>query len=160
MNQRENRDVELDEIDRQLLALLLEDGRATYQELAGRVRLSANTTADRVRRLRRAGVISGYHAHLDLEALGRSLVMLTDIRLRADVMSDDFQESLNRLPQVISAAHTTGEYDYQLRIACRDAREFERIADLLKRNHGVRESRSRLLLSELPLGVDRMLEEG
>lgn len=159
MTSRGNHDVPLDHIDRQLLALLLEDGRATYQELAGKVRLSANTTADRVRRLRRAGVISGYHAELDLEALGRSLVMLTDIRLRDDVLSADFHESLTRLPQVVSAAHTTGEYDYQLRIACRDAREFERIADLLKRNHGVRESRSRLLLRELPLGVDRMLEQ-
>lgn len=160
MNSRDNHDTDLDAIDRQLLALLLEDGRATYQELAKKVRLSANTTADRVRRLRHTGVISGYHAELDLEALGRSLVMLTDVRLRDDVLSDDFHESLARLPQVISVAHTTGEYDYQLRIACRDAREFERIADLLKRNHGVRESRSRLLLRELPLGVDRILEQG
>ncbi|MQA01448.1 MAG: AsnC family transcriptional regulator [Streptosporangiales bacterium] len=147
----------MDDIDRELLALLLADGRATYQELAKQVRLSANTTAERVRRLRRAGVIDGYHADLDLEALGHSLVMLTDIRLREDVLSEDFKESLARLPQVVAAAHTTGEYDYQLRIACRDAREFERVADQLKRNHGVRESRSRLLLSELPLGPDRLL---
>lgn len=150
----------MDDIDRELLGLLLTDGRATYQELAKRVRLTANTTADRVRRMQRSGVISGYHAELNLEALGRSLIMLTDIRLREDVLSEDFQDSLSRIPQVVSAVHTTGEYDYQLRIACRDAKEFERIADLLKRNHGVRESRSRLLLRELPLGLARMLGQG
>lgn len=149
----------MDDIDRELLRLLLEDGRATYQELAKEVRLSPNTTADRVRRLRRAGVISGYYAKVDLAALDHSLVMLTDIRLRDDVLSEDFQEGLTSVPQVISAFHTTGEYDYQLRIACRDAREFERVADLLKRNHGVRESRSRLLLRELPLGVSRLLDQ-
>lgn len=160
MDLRDNRDVTLDDIDRQLLALLLENGRASYQELAKEVRLSANTTAERVRRLQRAGVISGYHAELDLERLGRSLVMLTDIRLRNDVLSDDFHDSLARIPQVVSAAHTTGDYDYQLRIACKDAKEFERIADQLKRNHGVRESRSRLLLRELPLGPARILGRG
>lgn len=150
----------MDDIDRELLGLLLADGRATYQELAAKVRLSANTTAERVRRLRRSGVISGYHAELDLAALDRSLVMITDIRLRDDVLSEDFQRGLTRVPQVVAAAHTTGEYDYQLRIACRDAAEFERVADQLKRHHGVRESRSRLLLRELPLGVDRMLALG
>lgn len=149
----------MDDIDRELLRLLLADGRATYQELAAKVRLSPNTTADRVRRLRRAGVISGYYAKLDLAALGHGLTMLTDVKLREDVLTEDFQDSLTRLPQVISAMHTTGEYDYQLRIACQDAREFERIADLLKRNHGVRESRSRLLLRELPFGVSRLLDE-
>lgn len=148
----------MDDIDRQLLGILLTDGRATYQELAKRVRLSANTTADRIRRLRGAGVIRGYHAELDLPTLGRSLVMITDLRLRDDVLSDDFHRSLAEIPQVIGAAHTTGEYDYQLRIACRDAAEFERVVDRLKRHHGVRESRSRLLLRELPLGVDRILD--
>ncbi|HEX6447814.1 MAG TPA: Lrp/AsnC family transcriptional regulator [Streptosporangiales bacterium] len=148
----------MDDIDRQLLGILLADGRATYQELAKRVRLSANTTADRVRRLRGAGVIRGYRAELDLPTLGRSLVMITDLRLRDDVPSDDFHQSLAEIPQVVAAAHTTGEYDYQLRIACRDAVEFERVVDRLKRHHGVRESRSRLLLRELPLGVDRILD--
>ncbi|MGW1291202.1 Lrp/AsnC family transcriptional regulator [Streptomyces sp. NPDC002586] len=55
----------MDRIDRQILALLLVDGRATYQELGRQVRLSANTVADRVRRLQSAGVVRGYRAELN-----------------------------------------------------------------------------------------------
>jgi Lrp/AsnC family leucine-responsive transcriptional regulator len=51
----------------------------------------------------------------------------------------------------------TGDYDYQLRVVCADTREFESVIDLLKRDHGVRELRSRLLLHEVPLGVGRLI---
>ena len=126
----------MDAIDRQLLTLLLADARTTYQELGRAVRLSANTVAERVRRLRSVGVIRGYHADLD----------------RAE-----FERGLTAVPNVLSAMRLTGEYDYQLRVACADAAEFETVIDRLKREHGVRELRSRLLLHEVPLGSHRLL---
>lgn len=147
-----------DAIDRRILALLLENARATYQELGRQVRLSANTVAERVRRLQAAGVIRGYHAELGLASFGRALEMLSDARLRDGVDRKGFEAQLHEVPQVIGAMRLTGEYDYQLRIACADAREFEGVIDRLKAQLGVREIRSRLLLHEVPLGVDRMLE--
>lgn len=148
----------LDAIDRRILALLLENGRATYQDLGRAVRLSANTVAERVRRMRADGVIRGYHARVGLEAFGRSLEMLSDIRLREQVDRKAFEAQLHRVPQVIGAMRLTGEYDYQLRIACADAREFEGVVDRVKAELGVREIRSRLLLHEVPLGVERAIE--
>ena len=148
----------IDRIDRELLALLLEDGRATYQELGRRVRLSANTVAERVRRLRASGVIRGYRAELNLEAFGRGMDMVSDIRLREGMNRRAFEEQLHEVPQVVAAMRVTGEYDYQLRMACTDAREFEHVVDRLKAELGVRELRSRLLLHEVPLGPERLLE--
>ena len=52
----------------------------------------------------------------------------------------------------------TGEYDYELRLACTDPAEFETVIDLLKRDHGVRELRSRMLLHEVALGSHRLLQ--
>lgn len=147
----------MDGIDRQLLALLLEDGRATYQELGRRVRLSANSVAERVRRLQSSGTIRGYHADLNLETFGRSMLMSSDIRLREGVDRKAFEEQLHEVPQVIGAMRLTGDYDYLLRVACTDAREFEAVVDQLKAELGVREVRSRLVLREVPLGPDRML---
>ena len=147
----------VDAIDRRLLTLLIEDARASYQTLGTAVRLSANTVADRVRRLRTTGVIRGYHADLDLAVLGRSLTLLSDIRLREGVDRAAFERGLATVPPVVGAMRLTGEYDYQLRLACVDTREFESVIDLLKRDHGVRELRSRLLLHEVPLGVERLI---
>jgi Lrp/AsnC family leucine-responsive transcriptional regulator len=148
----------MDRIDRELLALLLRDGRATYQELGRQVRLSANTVADRVRRLRAAEVIRGYRADLNLEAFGRGMQMISDIRLGEGVDRRAFEVQLHDVPQVIGAMRLTGDYDFQLRMTCTDAREFEAVIDRLKSELGVRELRSRLVLHEVPLDLDRILE--
>ncbi|GAA1941643.1 Lrp/AsnC family transcriptional regulator [Kitasatospora viridis] len=147
----------MDHIDRQLLVLLLQDGRATYQELGRQVRLSANTVADRVRRLQAAGVIQGYRAELNLEAFGRGMQMISDIRLRDDTDRRAFEAQLAEVPQVIGAMRVTGDYDFQLRLACTDSREFETVVDRLKAELGVRQVHSRLVLHEVSLGLDRVI---
>jgi Lrp/AsnC family transcriptional regulator, leucine-responsive regulatory protein len=147
----------MDQIDRNLLAALLADGRATYRDLGRTVRLSPNTVADRVKRLQRSGVLTGFRAELDLTALGRSLTLLSDVRLRDGADRGEFERGLSAVPQVVSAMHITGEYDYELRIACAHATEFQSVIDLLKRDHGVRELRSRLVLGEVPLGPAGLL---
>jgi Lrp/AsnC family transcriptional regulator, leucine-responsive regulatory protein len=142
----------MDRIDRELLAALLADGRVTYQDLGRQVSLSPNTVAERVKRLRQSGVLTGFRAQVDLGALGRSLELIVDVQLREDVDRRSFEQGLPAVPHVISAVHLTGEYDYELRVACADTDEFETVMDLLKRSHGVRRLRSRLLLREVSLG--------
>ena len=62
------------------------------------------------------------------------------------------------MPQVVSGSRLTGEYDFQLRLACVDPREFEGVVDRLKTDHGVRELRSRLVLHDLDLDPSRLLD--
>ncbi|WP_239154789.1 Lrp/AsnC family transcriptional regulator [Amycolatopsis sp. FDAARGOS 1241] len=148
----------VDAIDRALVRLLEDDARRTYNELSKEVRLSANTVADRVRRLRAAGVIRGFRADLDPAALGRGLTMVSDVRLREDVDRTEFERELHRVPQIVSGARMSGEYDYRLRLACVDPVEFETVVDRLKREHGVRALRSRLVLHDLEVRVTSLLE--
>ena len=148
----------MDAIDRQLVALLLDDARMTYQELGRAVRLSANTTADRVRRLRASGVIHGYHATLDYRAIGRPLILVSDLRLREGYDNAEFHRNLAGIPQIVEAFRMTGEYDYQIRLACTGTDEFERILGMLKGSHGVREVRSRLVLHDIPMPAARILD--
>jgi Lrp/AsnC family leucine-responsive transcriptional regulator len=147
----------MDQIDRQLLTALLTDGRATYQDLGERVRLSSNTVAERVKRLQREGVLTGFHAGLDPAALGRPLTLLIDVRIREGVSRATFEKGLAALPQAVSAAHITGEYDYELRVVCENAAEIETVIDRLKEDHGVRELRSRMVLGEVTLGPAGLL---
>ncbi|REH42831.1 Lrp/AsnC family leucine-responsive transcriptional regulator [Kutzneria buriramensis] len=148
----------MDAVDREILTVLLHDGRITYQELGRAVRLSANAVADRVRRLRKSGIVRGYRADLDFAALGRPLVLVTDVRLRDGVSGAEFERGLRGFPQIFSAAHVTGEYDYQLRMACTDTVDFEELIERLKRDHGARELRSRLVLRQIALDPAGVLE--
>ena len=109
--------------------------------------------ADRVRRLRSEGLITGYRAELNPAALGRPLAMISEIRLGEKVVRREFADSLKEVPQVVAGSRLTGDYDYELRIACRDAAEFEEVVDRLRSNHGVVSIRSRMVLHDLE--VDR-----
>lgn len=148
----------MDAIDRVLIRELLRDARVSYQELGRTARLSANTVADRVRRLRGSGVISGYHAQLDLAMLGRGLRLMSDVRLREAVDRAEFERGLAEVEQVIGAVRLTGDYDYLLQVACADPDEFEQVLDRLKREYGVREVRSRLVLHEVPIDLERLVD--
>ena len=148
----------MDAIDRVLIKELLRDARVNYQELGRAARLSANTVADRVRRLRSSGVVSGYHAQLNLAMLGRGLRLMSDVRLSEGKDRGEFERGLGAVEQVIGAARLTGDYDYLLQMACVDPEEFEQVIDRLKREHGVREIRSRLVLHEVPISLERLLD--
>ena len=139
----------LDDIDREILSILTTEGRISYRDLSERVRLSANAVADRVRRLERAGVISGFHAEIDPAAVGRSLMALVDIRLRPEVTMDEAEAALARLPQVLSASHVTGRGDYVLRIACRDPVELDELIRSLNDDVGAIETETRILLRDV-----------
>ncbi|MGH2835812.1 MAG: Lrp/AsnC family transcriptional regulator [Solirubrobacteraceae bacterium] len=147
----------MDAIDRVLISELLRDARVTYQELGRTARLSANTVADRVRRLRSSGLISGYHAQLNLPLLGRGLRLMSDVRLREAVDRGEFERGLTEVEQVIGAVRLTGDYDYLLEVACADPEEFEQVLDRLKRDYGVREVRSRLVLHEVPIELEKLV---
>jgi Lrp/AsnC family leucine-responsive transcriptional regulator len=146
----------MDDIDRSLLVALGEDGRLSYQQLAALVNLSANSTADRVRRLRQSGVLAGFHAQLNLAALGHTLHSLTDINLKESVDRHEFERDLNGVAQVLSAVHTTGELDYQLRIVSRNTDELQSVLDTLQRL-GTRDVQSRIVLGETTYDASRLL---
>jgi Lrp/AsnC family leucine-responsive transcriptional regulator len=146
----------VDDIDRSILVALIDDARLSYQQLAAQVHLSSNSTADRVRRLRVSGVLAGYHAELNLAALGHTLHSLTDVKLKEAINRRDFERDLNGVAQVLSAVHTTGELDYQLRIVSRSTDELQSVGDTL-RQLGARDIQSRIVLGESNYNPARLL---
>src|SRR5277367_3625213 len=151
---------EIDERDRAILRALMSDGRLTNLELAERVHLSPSACLRRVRLLEESGLIAGYVMVLDPAAAGlpgAAFVFVTlDQQGRAAL--DRFEADVNRHAEIIECYLLAGSADYLLRIAYRDARDFERIhTDILTQLPGVARVQSTLALrtvkktTELPV---------
>jgi Lrp/AsnC family leucine-responsive transcriptional regulator len=137
------------QIDREILAALVRNARLSYRELGELVSLSANATAECVRRLREAGVIAGFRAVINPSAAGRNLVSLIDVRLNGPGDAERFERLAESLDSITDAAHVTGRFDYQLRVTCRDAAELDALIRTLKTKGGVAESDTRIILRTL-----------
>lgn len=138
----------IDEIDRAILEVLQRDARVSFSDLAGRVALSPNAVAERVRRLQSTGAIVSYEARLSPEVFGRRLFAFLDVKLRADTAAADFERHLETVRQVTAAFLTTGTFDYTIEVACRDQADLVELVEYLRARAGVAETYSRLILRE------------
>ena len=116
---------ELDRIDRAILETLSADARMPNNQLAERVGVAPSTCLARVRALRESGVLRGFHAEIDLAALGRPLQAMIAVRLavhdRAQI--EDFTDHVRALPGVLRVFHLTGQNDYLVWVAAADAQD-------------------------------------
>ena len=154
----------IDAIDSEILRLLRADGRISWRDLGAAVGLSANAAADRVRRLRRAGVVTGFAALVDPAAGGRRLEALVGVTLAPGTESDDFATAASRLDSVTEVLHLTGAPDYQLRVACRDTAELDALLRALRVHFGAADTETTIILRagppRLPGREDLGLTEG
>lgn len=114
--------MELDALDKDLLRELQHDARQTNRDLAAKTGVSPSTSLERVKLLRVRGVITGYHAALDLEAVGRPVQALISVRVRppARAVIEGFREWAAALPEVIGLFVTSGAHDFLIHIAVPD----------------------------------------
>jgi len=108
----------VDRIDRQILALLQQDGRMTVTALAARVRLSVSPCHRRVRELERSGAIRGYRALIDPAAVGLTFEALVFVTMRQEDRDTllGFEAALAEVPNVVHAQRLFGDPDYLLRV--------------------------------------------
>lgn len=113
---------DLDAVDRQILAELQADGRMTNVELARRVGLSAPPCLRRVRRLEEQGMIRGYHADLDAQALGWhiSFFALVGLETQKEAVLSAFERMVTAWPEVRECHMIRGGGDFLLRLVAKD----------------------------------------
>lgn len=121
----------MDDVDRQILAELQQDGRLTVTELAARVRLSVSPCHRRLRELERAGAISGYRAVVDPAAVGLNFEALVFVSMRQEDRDTvaGFEGALADIPHVVEAQRLFGEPDYLLRVVAADLAAYQRLYD-------------------------------
>ncbi|MGW1493205.1 Lrp/AsnC family transcriptional regulator [Streptomyces sp. NBC_00191] len=147
----------MDEIDRDILRELQNDGRLSNQDLAQRVGLTPSPCMRRVRQLEQDGVIQGYRAVIDPEAVGRSFEVLVSIEVKRDrEVVEAFEAGLQEIPDVIEAYRLFGSPGCLLRIAVEDLRAYERLwIEKLTSLSGVTEVNSQIIMKRIkePRGV-------
>jgi Lrp/AsnC family leucine-responsive transcriptional regulator len=144
----------IDAMDQRILQALQANGRATYDELAQAVGLSASAVLRRVKRLEEAGVIAGYVALVDPGRVGLPLTAYISVRLAKTSASrnpiDEFAAAVQTWPEVVECAALTGEMDYLLRVLVRDMAHHSRfIMDQLLRHPSVMDCKTSFQLRRL-----------
>jgi Lrp/AsnC family transcriptional regulator, leucine-responsive regulatory protein len=135
----------IDATDRVILDALLKDGRQSWRELGDLVHLSATSVGDRVRRLERDGIITGYRALLNPAAVGRGFQAVVEVQLRPEVIPETFEASLLSQPDVTFAGYVTGAEDYAVLIDCSGPEALDAFTRWCKVN-GAARTESRVVL--------------
>jgi len=143
---------ELDRIDRKILDLLQKDGRLSMTDLAQRIGLSPTPCTERVRRLEREGVITGYHARVDPRALGRPLLVFVELRLSAKSNDafDRVKKELAYVPEVMECHLVSGDFDYLIKARIAEMGDYRRLlGNILLKLPAAAESRSYVVIEEV-----------
>ncbi|MDO4777157.1 MAG: winged helix-turn-helix transcriptional regulator [Cardiobacteriaceae bacterium] len=142
---------DIDKIDRKILQLLQGNGRMSMTELAERVGMSVSPVTERVRRLERDGVITGYGARINPQALGLGLLVFVEIKLRSKSgnIFDDFRREVAKVPQILECYLVSGEYDYLLKLRLPDMAAYrDMLGNILLQLPAAAESRSYVVMEE------------
>lgn len=120
---------DLDRFDQAILHTLAEDGRISVTDLAKRIGLSKSPTQARLRRLEEQGVILGYRAMLNPIRLGLDHVAFVEVRLTdtREAALTAFNVAVAKVPQIEQAHMIAGNFDYLLKVRCRDMSDYRSV---------------------------------
>ena len=141
-----------DKTDLQILRMLTEDSRRTLQDIGAKVGLSPTSCWSRIKRLEAQSVIKRYTIDVDAASIGYrdSVIVQLTLESHTDETLYKFGRVLASIPEVQEAFLVSGDYDYYIRIAVRDTRDYERLLrEKLYKIPGIRHSKSHFVLRVL-----------
>lgn len=136
----------MDDVDRRILGLLVEDGRMSVTDLADAVHLSLSAASQRLRRLKESGAIDRHTIRVGATAVGRPIDALIDLQLAPGSPWEGIDDALRANIDVVDAVHLTGGFDYQIRVRTRSIEDLDALLRWIKERLGVRETSTRLVL--------------
>jgi Lrp/AsnC family transcriptional regulator, leucine-responsive regulatory protein len=145
-------ELDLDRIDRRILALLQARGRASNLELAEAIGLSAAQCHRRHKRLEEQGYISGYTARLNAAKLALGVTAFIEVTMEKGHIRDlkKFTDVVVDMPQIIECYSVTGDFDYVIKVVARDLKSLSQfLMEQLMRLPGVNSVRSSICLDEI-----------
>jgi Lrp/AsnC family leucine-responsive transcriptional regulator len=143
---------DLDRTDRKILDVLQCEGRISMTDLAQRIGLSTSPCAERVRRMERDGVITGYHARVSPRALGKTLLVFVEITLtsKSGDVFDRVRDELLHVPDVQECHLVSGGFDYLVKARLGGMDEYRRLlGDILQKLPVAAQSHSYVVMEEL-----------
>lgn len=141
-----------DEIDRQIVALLVQDARRSFADIGEHVGLSAPAVKRRVDRLEDTGVIHGYSAIIDQSIDGQFTETFVEVFCGGNTAPADLRRIVEQFDQVVQAYTVSGEADALLMLRTRDIAELEDTLEHIRANKSVDRTKTVIVLSRL---IDR-----
>jgi DNA-binding Lrp family transcriptional regulator len=138
-----------DDLDRQIVAHLVNNARASYGEIGQRVGLSAPAVKRRVDRLLAEGVITGFSARLDDEAIGATTEAFVELYCRSRTNPADIAEMVADLPDVVEAYTVTGEADALLHVKTGSPAELEAVVEQVRAHQNAERTKTTIVLSRI-----------
>lgn len=142
----------LDKLDRKILRILQEDGRISMKDLSEQVGLSMTPAIERVKRMERDGVITGYHARIHPPALGAKLLVFVEITLntKSASMFEQFRREVLRIPEVQECHLVSGDFDYLIKARIHEMAEYRKLlGEMLLQLPGAAQSKSYVVMEEI-----------
>ena len=141
-----------DATDLGILSILLKDSRTPLHDISRAINLSTTSCWNRIKRMTDCGVLESYTVKLDLAQLGYNDTVIVQVTLdsHSEQTLYEFGRALESIPEVLEALLISGDYDYFLRLAVKDTRDYERLLrERLYTIPGIRHSKSSFVLRTL-----------
>jgi Lrp/AsnC family transcriptional regulator, leucine-responsive regulatory protein len=137
----------LDPVDERIVAILQQDGRRTYAEIAALVGLTPPSAHDRVKKLEARGVIRGYEAQVDPVAAGFQVLAFVLVVQDSHADWDAIGAHFRSIAEIVECHHVAGEEDFLLKVRARDTLDLERVLRAVASGGQVRSTRTMVALS-------------
>ena len=138
----------LDEVDHQILAMLIDNTRIPYTDIAKNLLISAGTVHVRVKKMEDHGIIIGYSLSLDYEKLGYSFIAYIGVFLNNTSQTKFVLERINDIPYVTVASVTTGKFNIFCKIRARDTKHAKEVIYMIDDIEGVYRTETMISLEE------------
>jgi len=152
----------IDSTDKSILALLQNDGKITYKEVASQLNLTTTPVYERIKRLEREGYIKSYKAILDRKKIGLNLLAFCNISLKEHQATYlvQFEKDIKDFNEVIACYHIAGMYDYLIKISVEDMDVYQHfIANKLANIKNIARVQSSFVMTEVKSAIDLPLGE-
>jgi DNA-binding Lrp family transcriptional regulator len=140
---------EMDEIDQQIVALLREDARRSFQDMGGRVSLSAPAVKRRVDRLQSDGVIKAYAAVVDPAAMGWHTHAFVALYCEGRMSAGEIRAAVGGHPEIVAAYTVAGEASAILHVHAQDTAHLEVALERIRDTPGITRTQTQVVLSTL-----------
>jgi Lrp/AsnC family transcriptional regulator for asnA, asnC and gidA len=144
-----DKNLEIDNTDLQILALLMQDANMPYTEIGKRVFVSGGTVHVRMRKLIELGIVKGSQLIIDYAKLGWDISAYLGIYLDKSSLYAEVSKELEKIPEVVSANYTTGNYSIFAKIICRDTGHLREVLhDKIQKVSGIQRTETFISLEE------------
>ena len=149
MSTKSPENFQIDNVDKQIISLLMQDAMMPYTEIAKKLFVSSGTVHVRMRKMQEMGVIKRAELVIDHTALGYDITAFLGIYLQKSSLYNQVVKALQKIPEVIECNYTTGNYSMFAKIVCRDTAHLKEVlSDKIQGINGIERTETFISLEE------------